>query len=201
LKADVLPIWCVSLASFAACFVLGWYVRGRPPTGFDLAGERWRGSGTRVAAVFTTLGRWYAVVGLAAIVALSASFCGTGPLPILTLLASQILAQGAVGLLKRVIRRARPDYWLLRRERDLSYPSGHSATAIVFFVPLVSLTVAAHIVPDIVAPPVACAFALCVFGIPWSRLALGAHYPTDVLGGLLFGGGWLAASVAILASR
>jgi undecaprenyl-diphosphatase len=147
------------------------------------------------------LGRWYSIVGLAAAVAISAVLCGASPLPIATLLASQLLAQGAVGLLKRSFRRVRPDYWLIRQEHDLSYPSGHSATAIVFFVPLVALVAMAHVVPAIVSVPVACALALCVFGIPWSRLVLGAHYPTDVAGGLLFGTGWLAASLAVLGSR
>jgi hypothetical protein len=37
-----------------------------------------------------------------------------------------------------------------------------------------------------------------VAGIPWSRLALSAHYATDVLGGLLLGAGWLALMTAFL---
>jgi membrane-associated phospholipid phosphatase len=37
-----------------------------------------------------------------------------------------------------------------------------------------------------------------VIGIPWSRLALDAHYATDVIGGLVFGCGWLCATIAIV---
>jgi undecaprenyl-diphosphatase len=147
------------------------------------------------------LGRWYSILAIAIAVAISSALCGASPLPIATLLGSQLLAQGVVELLKRSFRRVRPDYWLVRQERDLSYPSGHATTAIVFFVPLVALVSVGHVVPQIAAVPVACALALCVFGIPWSRLVLGAHYPTDVAGGVLFGTGWLAASLAVLGSR
>ncbi len=201
MKASFLPVCYLSLACFAACLGLGFFVRGRPTTRFDLAARVLRGRGTAAAAVFTMLGRWYSILAIAIAVAISSALCGASPLPIATLLGSQLLAQGVVELLKRSFRRVRPDYWLVRQERDLSYPSGHATTAIVFFVPLVALVSVGHVVPQIAAVPVACALALCVFGIPWSRLVLGAHYPTDVAGGVLFGTGWLAASLAVLGSR
>jgi len=40
---------------------------------------------------------------------------------------------------------------------------------------------------------------ICIVGIPWSRLALGAHYLTDVAGGVLFGAGWLCITLALIA--
>jgi undecaprenyl-diphosphatase len=40
--------------------------------------------------------------------------------------------------------------------------------------------------------------AFCVIGIPWSRVALGAHYVTDVAGGLLYGVAWLFAYVTLV---
>jgi undecaprenyl-diphosphatase len=196
-----LALWAWALGCFGCCIGLGLYVRTRPLTRLDLAARALRGAGTPLAAAFTQLGRWYAVAGLGFAVAASAMLCGTNPLPVFTLLGSQILCQGAVGVVKRFFRRGRPEYWLLRRERDLSYPSGHSATAIVFFVPLTALAVYANVVPAAAGFPLACAFALCVIGIPWSRLALGAHYPTDVIGGLLFGTGWLCATLALLTPR
>ncbi len=177
---ESLWLWAWALVSFACCIGLGLAVRTRPPTRLDLAARTIRGAATPLAATFTWLGHWPAIA---------------------TLLGSQILCQGAIGVLKRFFRRARPEYWLLRRERDLSYPSGHSATAIVFFVPLTAFAVYANVVPAAASFPLACAFALCIVGIPWSRLALGAHYPTDVIGGLLFGTGWLCATLALLTLR
>ena len=35
-------------------------------------------------------------------------------------------------------------------------------------------------------------------GIMWSRLALGAHYLSDVMGGAVFGCGWLALMCGLI---
>lgn len=97
-------------------------------------------------------------------------------------------------VLKRVLSRRRPcDY-----DRSLlcdglepldrySCPSGHAMTAAAYGVPLVFAW------PD--ASPLV--VALCA-AMSWSRVALGHHYPGDVLLGTLLGGG-VALAVAVIA--
>ncbi|MGA0568050.1 phosphatase PAP2 family protein [Rathayibacter sp. KR2-224] len=85
----------------------------------------------------------------------------------------------------------------------LSYPSGHTVFAVTLTIAV--LTVARGTVTRIV---VAVAGILFVAVTAWSRLYVGAHYPTDILGALLAGTagalliGWLwNLCVRILAPR
>lgn len=192
-----MPLWIAAAACLGACVALGAYVRVHSVPALDLLASRLRGQGTPLAAFFTRLGRWYAIVLIGLLAAAAAHNAGSGVL-LLELLASQILAQGVISRAKLFFSRARPERWLLKLEPDLSYPSGHSATGVVFFVPLAYLAWHVTFVPPLVADGIGAALAICAVGLPWSRMALGAHYATDVIGGLLFGTGWLCATVALV---
>jgi undecaprenyl-diphosphatase len=77
---------------------------------------------------------------------------------------------------------------------DHSYPSGHTATAVVLYGGTVLLLVWAApglrrwVWPLLLVPLVVVA----------SRLYQGAHHPTDVLAGLLYGAAWVAAVSHVL---
>jgi membrane-associated phospholipid phosphatase len=176
----------VALGSFCATLALGAYVSGRTPVTLDVEAAQLRGEAVPLALFFTALGRWpvLLLIGAAAIgVALSLR---SGLAAVVTILVAQLLSQGANTLLKLAFHRSRPDAWLRIREVDFSYPSGHAVTAIVFFAGLALLAWHAPL-PRPFASVLVTLLALCVVGLPWSRLALGAHYLTDVAGGLLFG--------------
>lgn len=190
--------WIASIVAFALFAALGAFVSSRPPIGIDLAATVLRGQATPVAAFFTTLGRTYAIVIIAAIAAVVALVARTSPLPVLGVVIAQVLSQGVVAAFKPVFHRFRPDHYLLYREKDLSFPSGHATTSIVFFLALALLAMRLPNVPRAVALSFATLLGICVVAIPWSRLALGAHYATDVTGGLLFGTGTLCAALALL---
>lgn len=50
--------------------------------------------------------------------------------------------------------------------------------------------------PQTLKLPLAGLLMLWALGVDWSRLALGAHYFSDVFGGTLFGTAWLCALIA-----
>ena len=143
-----------------------------------------------LALFFTALGRWPVLLALGLVTAGVAVGLRTGLTAVGLLYAAQVLSQGANALLKLLFHRSRPDAWLNIQEHDLSYPSGHAVTAIVFFVGFALLAWQAPL-PRLPATAIVVVLGICGAGIAWSRLALSAHYLTDVLGGLLLGTAFL----------
>lgn len=98
-------------------------------------------------------------------------------------------------ILKVIIKRARPLKIALIVESGYSFPSGHSITAIVFYgfiaYLIVNLTESQFKRKYIVA-----FFSALVLAIGLSRIYLGVHFATDVLGGFLLGGTYLVAFIS-----
>ncbi|WP_312098839.1 phosphatase PAP2 family protein [Niallia sp.] len=101
-------------------------------------------------------------------------------------------------LLKWFFKRERPDILPVIIEKGYSFPSGHSMGSLIFFGSCAYLCI--HIVNStgkkIFAYTIACLFILLI-GI--SRIYLGVHYPTDVVGGYSIGIAYSA--ICILAFR
>ncbi|MDQ2991695.1 MAG: phosphatase PAP2 family protein [Candidatus Eremiobacteraeota bacterium] len=84
--------------------------------------------------------------------------------------------------LQHLIARPRPLGWVVKRETAFSFPSSHAAISVGFF------GLWAWLIDQSDLPGrrvVAWFLVSLMLGILWSRLALGAHYPTDLLGGAL----------------
>jgi undecaprenyl-diphosphatase len=187
----------VSAAAFAA---LGWWVTHHSLSRPDVLGGTLYGERVSLAIAFTNSG--YGMVltvlgGLTVGAALELRAAVTLPVAILI---SQLASQLVVNAAKGLFRRTRPDAWLFRHELGFSYPSGHAATAIVFYGAWLAVLWTSPL--PLPARAVG-AFALGVWalGIGWSRIALGAHYLTDVLGGFLLGTAWLCAAWALVLAR
>ena len=95
-------------------------------------------------------------------------------------------------VLKISFRRARPELWpALATEETYSFPSGHATLATVFYGGLAAVTF--HLSPRRLVRGGALAGAgALVCGIGASRVYLGAHWTTDVVGGTLLGLSWEA---------
>ena len=83
--------------------------------------------------------------------------------------------------------RARPELWLSPApQSDFSFPSGHAMLSTAFFAALVVLAWETRFRVIVLVASVAAVALICL-----SRLYLGVHYPTDVLGGVCASLAWV----------
>ena len=94
-------------------------------------------------------------------------------------------------VLKFIIQRPRPDGFRLATVSGFSFPSGHSMAAMAFFG-LLAWLVWKYEADRRLRLLYATGFALVIVMIGVSRIYLGVHYASDVLGGFCLSMAWLA---------
>jgi len=190
-------LWTLAISFFACFAILGFVVVRYSLSRFDVRAGTFRGQLTKAAIVFTRSGRAMPLLGLGVVSVFIYALLHRPIIVPIGVMISQVASQTVVELIKRCFRRARPTEWLYRQEFGLSYPSGHATTGIVFFGTW--FLIAYHVPLPSVLKLVVCTFLLVwLIGIDWSRMALSAHYFSDILGGTFFGCAWLCALFAIL---
>ncbi|HEY5340498.1 MAG TPA: phosphatase PAP2 family protein [Candidatus Aquilonibacter sp.] len=182
---------------FGATFALGGYVAHRPLARFDVGSIALRGRGTRLAMMFTRSGYWPALVAVGTVLFAAELIVRRGVAFAVVFGGMQLLSQAASHLTKEFFKRTRPDDWLHRKELGFSYPSGHATTAIVFYGGLLLFAWNAPL-PRELQLAASAGLVVWMAGIAWSRIALAAHYGTDVCGGILFGAAWLCVMIVLL---
>ena len=177
---------CIALVVFAV--MTGLVASGRT-AGFDdtirFAFYSIRCAGlTAAAKVFAAIGSWWGISILcAALLAIKATRLKAGVPVALAAVSSQVTEK----IIKAIIQRPRPPYAdRLVEIGGWSFPSGHSTTSMAVFLMLI------YIVRTQVRSPFAKNLLTVILAIPMicvglSRIYLGVHYPSDVIGGWSLG--------------
>jgi len=93
-------------------------------------------------------------------------------------------------MLKRAIDRARPGIEHLVSVETLSYPSGHAMSAMAFYGFLIYLFYKFKMNPFL-KTTVIMLLSVLILSIGISRIYLGVHYPSDIVGGFIAGLIWV----------
>ncbi|QSF47090.1 phosphatase PAP2 family protein [Paenibacillus tianjinensis] len=98
-------------------------------------------------------------------------------------------------LFKLWFRRERPTIHRLIEQEGFSFPSGHSMAAFSLYG-AVAYLLWRHMRYRAQRILLILFTVLMTAGIGWSRVYLGVHYPSDVIGGYAASGAWLMLSIA-----
>ncbi|ASS76624.1 hypothetical protein CIG75_17725 [Tumebacillus algifaecis] len=149
---------------------------------------------TKVMLLFTAIGNG----GMVVVVSLVALFLlyklGTSRMELLLFMAVVISSGLFNYLLKNVFQRMRPDFNPLVHADGFSFPSGHSMSAFALYGVLGFLAWL-KVENRKVRTLILTICILMVLSIGTSRIYLGVHYPSDVVGGFLGGASLLALAV------
>lgn len=149
----------------------------------------------KIFVCITYMGNWQTVtiIGIALLlVPLTCKKIGI-PFVIATVLSSAIYK-----LLKDVFQRMRPPEELhLVQEHDFSFPSGHSMNCMVCYGILIYL-IRKYCPNRVIANILTVVLSILIICIGSSRVYVGVHYPTDVIGGWAAGMAFLMIAIRIL---
>jgi undecaprenyl-diphosphatase len=135
---------------------------------------------TRAFALLTMLGSDWVMAPLAAIVVCRLTFAER-PRQAAILVCGYLAANLLSRVLKAAFHRPRPEVFFgLPLAENYSFPSGHALVSTVFYGLLAFLLAASY--PHR-RGAIAAALAIFALMIGFSRVYLGYHYPTDILGG------------------
>ncbi|MFE4711768.1 MULTISPECIES: phosphatase PAP2 family protein [unclassified Paenibacillus] len=97
-------------------------------------------------------------------------------------------------LMKQWFHRERPNIHRIIQEVGYSFPSGHSMAAFSLYG-VIAYLLWRHLPRRRERAILVILAVLMTGGIGWSRIYLGVHYPSDVIGGYAASGAWLMLSI------
>ncbi len=184
------------MAAFAGYVALGFAVAHGAPAGVDLLAEGERARFPALALFLTRAGLFPVYFTVCTLTLVFGAIRRAYLPAALILVGDVVVTWLASDAFKALFRRARPDYFYSIHETSYSYASGHAALSLACYGFIAYVVWHAPLALRL-KRIVAIAAGLWILGIGWSRLALGAHYPTDLVGGYLLATAVLTVATAL----
>lgn len=98
------------------------------------------------------------------------------------------------GILKNFFQRVRPDFHRLIEIEGYSFPSGHAMNAFTVYG-IISFLLWRHISSWLGRWTLIFVSVVMILAIGFSRIYLGVHYPSDIMGGYFASGFWITTAI------
>ncbi|MGF6950693.1 membrane-associated phospholipid phosphatase [Neobacillus sp. B4I6] len=98
------------------------------------------------------------------------------------------------GILKQFFQRVRPDFHRLIDIEGYSFPSGHAMNAFTVYG-ILSFLLWRHIPSRFGRGVLISVSIIMILAIGISRIYLGVHYPSDIIGGYFASGFWITTAI------
>ncbi len=194
-KARVVAVAAAAVA-LCAVLALGAFVdRFGEPAALWALDRALVGRGATAAWWITQFGRVYVLAPLFVALGILAVALPAWRARIVFSLVMLLLSWRVADFLQHVFARPRRLDWVIFHETSFSYPSSHAAITVAFYALWAWLLARGLRRP--LGGAAAAGVSLLAVAILWSRLALGAHYATDIAGGVLLGFAVLCAGTAV----
>ena len=108
----------------------------------------------------------------------------------IAIIINMIIMWFLIGILKNTFKRERPSKNRLVNEKGYSYPSGHTMTATIFYGFIIFLIIISNLTMPIKIIFISL-LSLIILLVGYTRIYLGVHYLSDVIGAILFGSSYL----------
>ena len=185
-----------AIIAYALFLTIGLLVSRRPPVDFDRAARALEGHGNLIAWILTWSLYAYWLLPVCVVLVIAAIIFQAWRARIVVTIVTMVVSWGASDLFQRTFMRARPLAWVVKHETAPSYPSTHATLAIAFYGFWFYLILRSELSRPL-RTWLSAALAALIVGIYWARLALGAHYPSDLAGGFLLGFAAINVAIAI----
>lgn len=186
----------LGLSGAASYTALGFAVSGVPPSGIDIAARSVTGEAPGIAWIFTASCLWPTLTVFGVIGCVVAGLVPAWRARIAFAIVTTLVGWQVSNLLKERFGRPRPAYWIVHHETTYAYSSGHAMFAVLVYW-LWAYFIARSSLPGALRAGIVTLLTGWGGGVIWSRLALGAHYPTDLIGGVLLALTMLALAATV----